>query len=89
MVTLEGVIDKVTCPILIAHGEHDRQIPSSDAVKAYEGAVNSRRRELKIFTRAEGGYEHCMADNPQNGIDYMADWIADVFAPAASAIADS
>ena len=76
--TLEGVIDKVTCPLLVAHGEADRQIPLSDAVRTYEGAVNSPRRELKVFTRAEGGYEHCMADNPANGMDYMADWIAEM-----------
>ena len=76
--TLAGVIDKVTCPILVAHGEADRQIPLSDAVKTYEGAVNSPRRELRVFTRAEGGYEHCMADNAQNGMDAMTDWIAEV-----------
>jgi dienelactone hydrolase len=76
--TLEGVVDKITCPILITHGENDRQIPLSHAVKTYEGAVNSRRRELKVFTRAEGGVEHCQLDNSPNGLDYMSDWIAEV-----------
>ena len=79
--TLATCIDKVTCPILVAHGELDRQIPLADAQKTYDGAVNSSRRELKVFSKADGGYEHCMADNVSNGIDYMADWIADVLKP--------
>lgn len=79
--TLATCIDKVTCPILVAHGEHDRQIPLADAQRTYDGAVNSKRRELKVFAREEGGYEHCMADNVSNGIDYMANWIADVLKP--------
>jgi dienelactone hydrolase len=76
--TLEGVIDKVTCPILITHGETDRQVPLQDAVNTFEGAINSPRRELRIFTAAEGGVEHCQADNVMNGMDYMSDWIVDV-----------
>jgi esterase/lipase len=76
--TLEGVIDKVTCPILITHGETDRQVPLQDAVNTFEGAVNSPQRELRIFTAAEGGVEHCQADNVMNGMDYMSDWIVDV-----------
>jgi fermentation-respiration switch protein FrsA (DUF1100 family) len=76
--TLAGVIDKVTCPILITHGENDRQIPVADAVRTYEGAVNSPRRELKVFTAREGGVEHCQFDNVTVGMDFMGDWIAEV-----------
>jgi fermentation-respiration switch protein FrsA (DUF1100 family) len=76
--TLEGVIDKVTCPILITHGENDRQVPLHHAQKTYDGAVNSPHRELKVFTAAEGGVEHCQADGAPNAMDYMGDWIAAV-----------
>jgi dienelactone hydrolase len=76
--TLEGVADKITCPLLVTHGEADRQVPLRHAVRTYEAAVNSPRRELKVFTAAEGGVEHCQVDNAANGVDYMCDWIADV-----------
>ncbi len=76
--TLEGVIENLTCPLLITHGAADRQIPLADAHKTFEAAINSSRRELKIFTAEEGGVEHCQVDNAGNGTDYMCDWIMDV-----------
>lgn len=82
--TLEGIIENLTCPLLITHGAADRQVPLDYAVKTYEAAVNSSRRELKVFTAEEGGIEHCQVDNAPNGTDYMCDWIMDVLkAPAA------
>lgn len=79
--TLEGVMQNVTCPILITHGEADKQVPLEYAVKTYDAAVNSQKRELKIFTADEGGVEHCQVDNASNGTDYMCDWIANVLRP--------
>jgi esterase/lipase len=78
-VTLENCIDKITVPFLITHGSNDRQIPREYALKQYEGAVNSPKRELKWFTPREGGIEHTSADNPENAKDYIADWIAETF----------
>lgn len=75
---LEGVADKITCPLLVVHGEKDRQIPLWHAEKTVAAAVNSPRRELKVFTVAEGGVEHCQADNNSMFIDYATDWVADV-----------
>jgi dienelactone hydrolase len=76
--TLEGVADKITCPLLVTHGAEDRQIPVEYAQKTVDAAVNSPRRELKVFTAEEGGTQHCQADNVTIGTDYMHDWIADV-----------
>ena len=75
--TLEGVADKITCPLLIAHGENDRQIPLWHAEKLYAAATNSPKRELKLFTLADGGAEHCGADNGGLLVDYITDWVAD------------
>ena len=74
--TLEGVADKITCPLLIVHGENDRQVPLWHAERTYEAAVNSPGRELKICRLADGGAEHCGADNGPLVVDYMADWVA-------------
>jgi dienelactone hydrolase len=76
--TLEGVADKITCPLLVVHGENDRQAPLWRAEKTIEAAVNSPKRKLKVFTLAEGGAEHCQADNHSMAVDYMADWVAEI-----------
>jgi hypothetical protein len=72
--TLEGVADKVTCPILILHGENDRVVPLEEAKKLYE-RVGSKNKTLRIFTEAEGGAEHCQVDNRQLGVDFIGDWL--------------
>jgi dienelactone hydrolase len=72
--TLEGVADKVQCPVLILHGENDRIVPLDAARKLYE-AVGSKNKQLRIFTEAEGGAEHCQVDNRQLGVDTIGDWL--------------
>ncbi|MCC7106578.1 MAG: prolyl oligopeptidase family serine peptidase [Chloroflexi bacterium] len=74
--TLAGVAEKITCPILIAHGENDSIVPVEMAYRLYD-AVGSEEKELMIFTAEEGGSEHCMGDNRQLGVPIIADWIAD------------
>ncbi len=76
--TLKGVAEKITCPLLIVHGENDRQVPLWHAQRTFEEAVNSPRRKLQVCTLAEGGAEHCQADNSTMAIDYMADWVAEI-----------
>ncbi len=78
-ITLAPVIDRISVPFLVVHGEADRQIPREYAIQQYEGAVNSPKRELKFFTHNEGGVEHCSADNMSNVRDYIADWVAETF----------
>ncbi|GIM92164.1 alpha/beta hydrolase family protein [Paractinoplanes toevensis] len=79
-VHLDGVVEKITVPFLIAHGENDRQIPLKYAHRSYEQAVNSPRRELRIFTPAEGGAEHIGLDHLPYVSVFIADWIAGTFA---------
>ena len=72
--TLEGVAEKVTCPILILHGENDRVVPLAEAKTLYE-RIGSKNKTLKIFTETEGGAEHCQVDNRQLGVDFIGDWL--------------
>jgi hypothetical protein len=74
---LEDVIEKLTCRLLVVHGEDDVQVGLDQARKTYDGAVSSAARELKIFAAAEGGSAHCSVDNPSVAVDYMADWVAE------------
>ncbi|MEX0922135.1 MAG: alpha/beta fold hydrolase [Rhodovibrionaceae bacterium] len=76
--TLEGVAEKIACPLLVVHGENDRQVPGAQARQTVEAAVNSPRAELRVFTVEEGGAEHVNGDNFSLAIDYIADWCAEV-----------
>ncbi len=83
-VHLDGVVEKITVPFLIAHGEHDRQIPLEYAHRSYEQAVNSPRRELRVFTPEEGATEHIGLDHLPHVSTYIADWVADTFGTTGS-----
>jgi len=72
-------------PFLVTHGENDRQIPVEYAHRSYDQAVNSPKRELRIFTREEGGAEHIGLDHLPHVSAWTADWVADTFAALRSA----
>ena len=75
--TLDGVMERISVPFLVTHGESDRQIGVEYAHKSFEALIASPRRELKIFTAREGGVEHVGADNMSFGREYIADWFAE------------
>jgi dipeptidyl aminopeptidase/acylaminoacyl peptidase len=78
---LDGVVQKITCPFLMLHGEGDEQIPLSEAQKCFD-AVGSKNKTMKIFTREEGGYHHCQIDNQSICSAYMWDWLEKILQPA-------
>ena len=79
--TLDGVAERIACPLLVAHGMHDRQVPLEQAQRTVAEARNSPRAELRLFDIGEGGVEHCSGDQFSTAIDAMADWVADVLLP--------
>lgn len=79
-VHLDGVVEKITAPFLVVHGQNDRQIPLEDAHRSYEQAVNSAKRQLRVFTPDEGATEHIGLDHLPHVSTYVADWVADTFA---------
>ncbi|MCU1395020.1 MAG: hypothetical protein JWM34_3448 [Ilumatobacteraceae bacterium] len=72
---LDGVIELVTCPLLVMHGELDRQVPLAHAQRTFELATVADKT-LKVFTAHEGGAEHCQVDNRAIAADYASDWFA-------------
>ena len=74
--TLEGVLDRINVPLLIAHGENDRQVPLWHAERTVAEAVNAPSAELRVFTLAKGGADHCGLDNITLQGDYVFDWLA-------------
>jgi len=77
---LDGVVQKISCPFLLIHGEGDEQIPLSEAQKCFD-AVGSKHKSMKVFTREEGGYHHCQIDNQSICSAYMWDWLEEVLEP--------
>lgn len=86
--TLEGVLDKITCPLLVVHGKDDVQIPQWHAERTVEEATNAPVAYLRLFGKDEGGSGHVHIDNMKVGSDYMFDWLSAVLKstdPAAEA----
>ena len=77
---LDGVVQKMSCPFLMLHGEGDEQIPLPEAQKCFD-AVGSKNKVMKIFSREEGGYHHCQIDNQSICSAYMWDWLEEVLQP--------
>jgi len=75
---LDPVIGDMTCPLLIIHGESDRQVPVTQAHRTYEMARSSSRRDLEIFPKGSWGEEHCQVDDATLAIDAMGDWLEEV-----------
>ncbi|HEY3077494.1 MAG TPA: alpha/beta fold hydrolase [Burkholderiales bacterium] len=75
--TLKDVAKNIRCPFLVTHAGNDRVVPVENAQKLYD-AVGSTRKTIKIFSTEEGGAEHAHVDNRQVGIDFAADWLAEV-----------
>ena len=58
----------------------DLPTPAGPHHRSYEQATGSSRRDLRIFTAAEGGAEHIGLDHLPHVSTYIADWAADTFA---------
>ncbi len=76
--SLRGILHKIACPILVIHGERDRQIPLSQAQALVADCVSSPKAELHVQTLADGGAEHCGIDNVAPTRETICDWIAEV-----------
>jgi dipeptidyl aminopeptidase/acylaminoacyl peptidase len=74
--TLKGVLSKIACPFLLVHGEADAQITMEDAQRLFD-EVGSKDKTFKIFTREEGGSQHCQRDNQTIGAAYITDWFVE------------
>jgi dienelactone hydrolase len=79
-ISLRGILDRIRCPILVAHGENDRQIPLDFAKRVVAECVNSPKAELVVHTLADGGAEHCSIDNIPLTRETISDWVSETLA---------
>lgn len=73
---LDGVVQKMRCPFLVAHGAEDEQVPLADAQALYN-ACGASDKTLRVFTPEEGGAQHCMRDYAVLGVAEMWNWFED------------
>jgi fermentation-respiration switch protein FrsA (DUF1100 family) len=77
--TLDDAAAKISCPLLVLHGENDRQVPVEQAHRTIAAATNAKRRDLRIIPAGEPGDQHCQVDLPSTAIDIIGDWFEGVF----------
>ncbi|MCC6532021.1 MAG: alpha/beta hydrolase [Burkholderiales bacterium] len=73
---LDGVVQKMRCPLLITHGADDEQVPLADAQALYQ-AAGSADKTLRVFDAEQGGAQHCQRDYLSLGVATMFDWLED------------
>lgn len=74
--TLEGVAQRMRCPFLLLHGEHDEQVPLETAHRLLD-SCGSSDKSLRVFTAAEGGAQHCQSDQLTMATAELSDWLAE------------
>jgi fermentation-respiration switch protein FrsA (DUF1100 family) len=79
--TLDGVAEKITCPLLVIHGAADRQVPLEHAHRTIDQARSAARRDLVVFPEGGWGDQHCQVDDPTLAVDLIADWLQEVLLP--------
>jgi dienelactone hydrolase len=72
---LEGLVDKIRCPLLIVHGEDDHVVPVWHAQRVYDEATAPK--ELVLYRHGEPGAVHCAYDGFPEVMPTMFDWLSD------------
>lgn len=74
--SLVDALPRITCPLLVAHGEDDKPIPMEFAEWVVRLATNSAKAELRKFTSEEGASYHCGIDDPVRMGQFCYSWAA-------------
>jgi dienelactone hydrolase len=74
--TLQGLLHRIGCPVLITHGVWDRMVPLASAQRTFD-ELDVSDKALRLYDDQEGGAEHCSMDNWSQVIPYQVDWLLD------------
>ncbi|OGP29503.1 MAG: hypothetical protein A2038_04280 [Deltaproteobacteria bacterium GWA2_57_13] len=73
--TVEGVAQRITCPVLITHGADDR-LMNVDGAKRLFREIGGADKTLTIYDDPHaGGTIHCSHDYWAHNVPYMLDWL--------------
>jgi dienelactone hydrolase len=74
--SLGPVIDKVSCPTLVIHGEGDHLTPASHARRTFDG-LTVKDKELILYGPDDPGSVHCQYNSFPTTIPYFSDWLTE------------
>lgn len=78
--TLMGVYGQITQDTLLLAGEHDHYIPLNQFYRTKENMINANSLTCRLFTKKEGGEQHCQVGNHLLAVNYIIDWLDGHFA---------
>jgi dienelactone hydrolase len=76
LMTLDGLAERIACPLLIVHGEAD-PIFTVEGVQRIHDEARSTDKEIRIYP----GAGHCANGSETEAYSGMADWLADRLLP--------
>lgn len=72
---LDGVAEKIRCPLLVLHGKDDHLVPAWHAQRTYDEA--GAEKQLVLYEHGEPGSVHCSYDGFPITIPTIFDWLYD------------
>ncbi len=72
---LEGIVERIRCPLLVVHGEDDHLVPVWHARRTFDEARTEK--QLIVYGHGEPGAVHCGYDGFPYVIPAIFDWLAD------------
>ena len=76
---LAAVTELLTQDILLLAGEEDHYIPRNQFYRLKASIHNAKSLTCRLFTRAEGGEQHCQIGNHQLATNTISDWLVRYF----------
>lgn len=77
--SLASATELLTQDILLLVGAEDHYIPRNQFYRLKSSIHNAKRLTCRLFTKAEGGEQHCQIGNHQLAINAIFDWLACYF----------
>lgn len=72
---LNGIYDKITQDVLLLAGEKDHYIPINQFYRLKENLLHTKSLTCRIFTKAEGGEQHCQVGNHLLALNTIVSWM--------------
>lgn len=73
--TLSGIEDLLTQDILLLAGESDHYIPACQYERLKGAIRHARSLTCRLFTKAEGGEQHCQVGNHMLAVNTILSWL--------------
>jgi pimeloyl-ACP methyl ester carboxylesterase len=76
--SIEEVAPRIRQHCLLLAGEADHYIPISHIDLCKKAFTNAASLRLRVFTKAEGGEQHCQLGNHHLAVEEILDWLANL-----------